>query len=89
MFPGFASRIEREMKKLYIESLSISEKENRIRIPINIIDDQRRKNLSFIGAFVFSDIYVKKEYDNYWISKGDWDEYGEKIILKKCANIFP
>ena len=85
MFPGFASRIETEMKKLYIEST----KRKSINIPINIIDDQRRKNLSFIGTYVLLGIYDKKEYDNYWISKGDWDEYGEKIILKKCPNIFP
>ena len=87
MFPGYASRIETEMRKLYIEGQLMSEKKKRIRIPINIIDSPKRKYLSFIGASIISN--VRKEFDNYWISKKDWEEYGANIFLKKCPNTFP
>ena len=39
-------------------------------------------NLSFCGASIIAD--MNKNYDEYWISKKDWEECGSNIILKKC-----
>ena len=87
MFPGYASRIDIELRKIYTENTLKSAKDKKIKIPINIIDSPRRKYSVFIGAAVLSNTYNGPEYDQYWITKKDWEESGEKIILKKCPNI--
>ena len=87
MFPGYASRIEKELRRVYTENNLKLAKDKSIKIPINIVDSPRRKYSVFIGASVLSNFYNKPEYDQYWISKKDWEESGPKIILKKCPNI--
>ena len=86
IFPGFASRIEKEIKKLYVDKNLKLSKNKRI-IPINLVDSQRRNYSSFIGATVLSNIYNNSETEkDYWISKQEWDEDGPNIVLKKCRN---
>ena len=87
MFPGYASRIDIELKKIYTENTLKLAKEKKIKIPIDIIDSPRRKYSVFIGATVLSKVYNVPENESYWISKKDWDESGPNIIVKKCPNI--
>ena len=86
MFAGYASRIEKEIKALYIEKGLKNTKDKSIKVPINIIDSPRRKYSVFIGATVLANIYNEQQTE-YWISKQDWDECGPDIIFKKCQNI--
>ena len=87
MFPGYASRIDNELRKIYKENTLKLAKEKKIKIPIDIIDSPRRKYSVFIGATVLSNVYNIPANESYWISKKDWEESGPNIILKKCPNI--
>ena len=88
MFPGYASRIEIELKKLYTDNNLKLAQNKTIKIPINIIDSPRRKYSVFIGATVLANTYNNtSQGDEYWITKQDWDEVGPDIIFKKCQNI--
>ena len=87
MFPGYASRIDLELRELYKENNLKLAKTKTIKIPINIIDSPRRKYSVFIGAAILSEISNQPENIDYWISKNDWDEAGPNIVLKKCRNI--
>ena len=86
MFAGYASRLEKEIKALYIEKGLKNTKDKSIKVPINIIDSPRRKYSVFIGATVLANIYNEQQTE-YWITKQDWDECGPDIIFKKCQNI--
>ena len=86
MFAGYASRIEKEIKALYVEKGLKNTSNKNIKININIIDSPRRKYSVFIGATVLANIYNEQQLE-YWISKQDWDESGPQIVLKKCANV--
>jgi actin-related protein 2 len=86
MLPGYASRIEKETKNLYIEKGLQNTKDKSIKINIKIIDSPRRKYSVFIGATVIANTYNGVQTE-YWISKADWDECGPDIIFKKCQNI--
>ena len=87
MFPGYASRIELELKKLYTEKNLKLAKNKTIKIPITIIDSPRRKYSVYIGATILSNLYNNEQSLGYWISKKDWDESGPNIVLKKCQNV--
>ena len=86
MFAGYASRIEKEIKSLYVEKGLKNTQNKNIKININIIDSPRRKYSVFIGATVLAKTY-NDNLNDYWITKQDWDECGPDIIFKKCQNI--
>jgi actin-related protein len=89
MFAGYTSRLLKEMKKIYKEKTLGNVENKTIKIDINIIDSPRRKYSVFVGATVLANTYnsTQGEQAGYWITKQDWDEVGEDIILKKCQNI--
>ena len=78
MFAGYASRIEKEIKALYVEKGLKNTQNKTIKITINIIDSPRRKYSVFIGATVLANTYNQPDVD-YWITKADWDECGPDI----------
>ena len=87
MFPGYASRLLKEIQNVYVEKGLENVKDKTIKIKMNIIDSPRRKYSVFIGATVLANIYNKKQGQEYWITKQDWAEVGPDIIFKKCQNI--
>ena len=87
MFPGYASRLLKEIQNVYVEKGLENVKDKTIKIKMNIIDSPRRKYSVFIGATVLANIYNKKQGQEYWITKQDWEEVGPDIIYKKCQNI--
>jgi actin-related protein 2 len=86
MFAGYASRIEKEIKALYVEKGLKNTQNKTIKITINIIDSPRRKHSVFIGATILANFYNKKDI-GYWITKEEYEESGEQIILRKCPNM--
>ena len=87
MFPGYATRLENELKKLYKDNNLKLAKDKTIKISMNIIDSPRRKYSVFIGASVLSNVYNGPGYEGYWISKQEWEESGPKIIQEKCKTL--
>ena len=85
MFPGYATRLENEIKQLYKDNALKQAKDKSIKIPINIIDSPRRKYSVFIGASVLSNVYNGPGYEGYWISNQEWKESGPQIKKKKCV----
>ena len=86
MFPGYASRLLQEMKDIYKEKALHNVENKEIKISINIIDSPRRKFSVFIGATILSNIYNQKDV-GYWITKQEYEESGDQIILRKCPNM--
>ncbi len=85
MFPGFSTRLENEIKKIYKDKV-LKNSSGEMKINLNIIDTPRRKYSVFIGACFLGNFYA--EHENYWITKQEWDEVGPNIIKKKCQNLF-
>ena len=78
LFPGFASRILKELKWNFY-------KEFRKNLKIDVKDGvQRRQYLHFIGATALINCY--NSIHDYWITKQEWDEVGFNIIFKKCKD---
>ena len=78
MLPGIASRIEIELRGLQFENLKFRPKRSFIEVV-----DKHFRNSAFIGAIILSSLANNNCYDDYWISKKDWEEVGPNIINKK------
>lgn len=81
MYPGLPSRLEKEMKQLYLDNVLKGDKARLAKLKLRIEDPPRRKHMVFLGGSVLADIM--KDRPEFWISKEEWAEQGEKIIGTK------
>lgn len=81
MYPGLPSRLEKEMRQMYLDRVLKGDKARLEKFKLRIEDPPRRKHMVFLGGSVLADIM--KDQDQFWISKAEWEEHGESIIGKK------
>jgi len=81
MYPGLPSRMEKEMKDLYLKNILKGDKKALSKFKLRIEDPPRRKHMVFLGGSVLADIM--KDREEFWISKAEWEEVGESIITQK------
>lgn len=81
MYPGLPSRLEKEMKSLYLERVLKGDVKKLDRFKLRIEDPPRRKHMVFLGGSVLADIM--KDRPEFWISKREWEEHGPNIIGRK------
>ena len=85
MFAGFSSRLEIEMKQLYLNKILKNVPSKDFSKIIDIVDTPRRKYSVFSGASFIAQFYESQP--NYWITKEEWEECGTRIIHEKCQNM--
>lgn len=81
MFPGLPSRLEKDMRDLYLKRILKGDQKALDRFKLGIEDPPRRKHMVFLGGSVLADIM--KDRADFWISKAEWKEQGEKLLDKK------
>jgi len=81
MYPGLPSRLEKEMKRLYLEKVLKGDKKRLAKFKLRIEDPPRRKHMVYLGGSVLADIM--KDRSEFWISRAEWAEHGASIIGKK------
>jgi len=81
MFPGLPSRLEKDMRDLYLHKILKGDEKALQRFKLRIEDPPRRKHMVFLGGSVLADIM--KDREDFWISKAEWKEQGERILDKK------
>ena len=88
LFPGFTTRVENDVKKLYKEYVSkkpeAAEQQSAI---VNVVDNPKRKFSVFNGGAILANFYNKPESDNYWITPEEFNEGDQdELIKKKCQS---
>lgn len=81
MYPGLPSRLEKEMKELYLTRILNNDSKALAKFKLGIEDPPRRKHMVFLGGSVLAG--VMKDRDEFWISKQEWAEQGVRILDKK------
>jgi actin-related protein 2 len=85
MYPGMPSRLEKEIKNLYLEHVLKGNKENLKKFKLRIEDPPRRKHMVFLGGAVLAD--VMKDRPEFWISRQEWAEEGPRVLTRKCGGV--
>ncbi|KAL7418465.1 Actin-related protein 2 [Cryptotrichosporon argae] len=80
MYPGFPSRLEKEMKQLYLTRVLNNDSARLKQFKIRIEDPPRRKHMVFLGGAVLADIMKDKEA--FWVTKAEWEEQGVRALDK-------
>jgi len=80
MYPGLPSRLEKEIRKLYLERVLKGNKEALKKFKIRVEDPPRRKHLVYEGGSLLANIMKDKEA--FWITKKEYEEVGDDIFKK-------
>jgi len=83
MYPGLPSRLEREIKQLYLENVLKGDTSRLSKFKIRIEDPPRRKHMVFLGGAVLAN--VMKDRPEFWISREEYAEQGLDNCLKKLG----
>ena len=78
MFPGLSSRVEKDLKEIYVREKFGGDVTGLNRVRINIHDPPRRKHGVFIGASFLAN-YARPES---WITKQAYQEAGAKLFIR-------
>lgn len=80
MYPGLPSRLEREIKQLYLERVLQGDTEKLSKFKIRIEDPPSRKHMVFMGGAVLANIMKDKE--SFWLSRAEYLEKGLRVLDK-------
>lgn len=80
MYPGFASRLEREITQLYLERVLKGDTQRLSKFKIKIENSARQKHMVFFGGSVLANIM--KDREEFWISKKEYQEQGLRCLNK-------
>lgn len=78
MFPGLSSRVEKDIKELFIKDKLGGDRSRTSKVNISVHDPPRRKHNVFIGA----SFVAKNAGDEQYISLQNYREIGDKLFLR-------
>lgn len=80
MYPGFSTRLEKELKQLWLTKSLNGDITRFNKFKVRIEDPPRRRHMVFLGGAVLANIV--KDNDSMWITKNDWNECGTRALDK-------
>jgi len=81
MYPGLPSRLEKEIRRLYLDKVLKGNLQQMQKFKCRIEDPPRRKHMVFLGGAVLAEIM--KDKTAFWMNKSEYDEQGVNV-LRKC-----
>ena len=81
MYPGLPSRLEQDIKALYLKNVLKGDVKRMNRLKLRIEDPPRRKHMVYLGASVLGDLM--RDRDDFWISKKEYEEEGLDRVVKR------
>ena len=81
MYPGLPSRLEQDLKELYLKVVLKGATERMNRLKLRIEDPPRRKHMVYLGASVLGDLM--RDRTDFWVTKSEFDEKGIDFIIAK------
>ncbi|KAH8698508.1 putative Arp2/3 complex subunit [Talaromyces proteolyticus] len=80
MYPGLPSRLEKEIKQLWLTKVLQGNPERLNKFKVRIEDPPRRRHMVFLGGAVLANLIADKE--DMWVSKAEWEEQGIRALDK-------
>lgn len=80
MYPGLPSRLEKELKQLWLTRALQGNPERLSKFKVRIEDPPRRRHMVFLGGAVLANIMAENEA--MWVTKAEWEEQGVRALEK-------
>ncbi|KKK22209.1 actin [Aspergillus rambellii] len=80
MYPGLPTRLEKELKQLWLTRVLQGNPERLNKFKVRIEDPPRRRHMVFLGGAVLANLIADKE--DMWVTKQEWEEQGVRALAK-------
>jgi actin-related protein 2 len=80
MFPGLPSRIEADMRKMFLKKNLQGDVSKLHRFKLKINDAPRRKFMTFLGGSCYAELTA--DTPDSWMTKAQFDEGGEALVTR-------
>lgn len=83
MFPGFSSRLEKDVKDLYLKHVLQGDTTRQNKFRCHVEDPPRRQHMVFLGASILADAYNPET--QWWIKRSEYQDYGASVVNRLIA----
>lgn len=80
MFPGFSSRLERDINKLILEKILNGDKDRLRKFRCHVEDPPRRQHMVFLGASILAEAYGALPQTPWFVTKKEFEEVGPSCV---------
>mmetsp|Transcript_35328 Transcript_35328/g.100359 ORF Transcript_35328/g.100359 Transcript_35328/m.100359 type:complete len:393 (+) Transcript_35328:153-1331(+) len=87
MFPGFSSRLERDIRKLYLDKVLQGDKSRANKFKCQVEDPPRRQHMVFLGASIMANAHAADTNSRFFISRQEYNERGVVAINERCCTM--
>ncbi|KAI6190045.1 Actin-related protein 2 [Aphelenchoides bicaudatus] len=81
MYPGLPSRLERDLKQLYLHRVLRGKTENFGKFKIRIEAPARRKHMVFMGGAVLANLM--RDQESFWVTRDEYHEKGVAYCMER------
>ncbi|KAI6221791.1 Actin-related protein 2 [Aphelenchoides fujianensis] len=81
MLPGIPSRMERDLKQMYLHKVLRGNTENFHKFKIRIEAPVQRKHVVFMGGAVLA--HLMRDQENFWVTKQEYDDRGVHHCMER------
>lgn len=79
MFPGMPMRLQKDIRKRYLDDILKGDESRMRKFRINVEAPIHRSNNVFLGGSILADLM--KNRDAFWVTKTDYEELGVERAL--------
>jgi len=79
-FPGTSSRLERDLRRMYLERVCQGDKERAKKFKVNVEDPPDRQSMVFLGASIYA--AAASQDSPWWISRAEYEEKGASCVQR-------
>jgi len=83
MFPGLSSRLEKDIRKLYLDNVLQGDTTRQNKFKCHVEDPPRRQHMVFHGASIYAESYPAES--PWWIKKAEYEECGASVVSRLVA----
>eukprot|EP00933_Yihiella_yeosuensis_P046845 TRINITY_DN42475_c0_g1_i1.p1 TRINITY_DN42475_c0_g1~~TRINITY_DN42475_c0_g1_i1.p1 ORF type:complete len:396 (-),score=68.05 TRINITY_DN42475_c0_g1_i1:130-1317(-) len=80
MFPGMSSRLEKDLKKLYLDNVLKGDTSRAAKFKCFVEDPPRRQHMVFLGASILADAHEQQGNSPWWITRQEYAESGASAV---------
>lgn len=80
LFPGFSSRLERDLRRLHLDQVLQGDRARQSRYPVHVEDPPNRHHMVFLGASIHAQAHEGQANSPWWVSRREYDECGSSVV---------
>jgi actin-related protein 2 len=85
MYPGLSSRLEKEVRQLYLSNILKGDTTRMKKFKIKVEDPPNRKHAVFEGGSVLADLM--RNNPAFWMSRQEYEEKGIRVLDKLTGGV--